>query len=141
MSYDIFVQDLPADATSIEDVPDDFRPQPLGPRGHILDTMLRIAPSLTMDDSGWGTIEDADYSVEVNLGTEDPVHSFAFHVRGEETGLFVVSEILSALGYRALAPGTATGFFSLSEDQRAAYARWRRYLAHTQRGEREVKPP
>ena len=130
MSYDIFVQDLPARALSIEEIPADFVPGPIGPLARIRDVIRAVVPGLTFNDAGWATIEEAEYSIEVNLGTDDPVQSFAFHVRGTEVGLYLVAEILRSLALRALAPGTETGFFSLEGDTREAYARWRAYRDH-----------
>jgi hypothetical protein len=132
MSYDIFVRDLPAAAASIEDIPDDFSPKPLGPRGRIVNAVRRAGGVL--DESGWASIEGPGYSIEVNLGLDDPVSSFAFHVRGGDTALFVVWDVLNELGCRALAPGTDSGFFELGADTLEAYARWRAYRDHATRG-------
>jgi hypothetical protein len=49
---------------------------------------------------------------------------FAFHLRGGEEGLFVVAEILAALGVRAFAPGTESGLFELDRASEA-FLRWR----------------
>lgn len=133
MSYDIFVQDLPANAASIADIPGDFTPRGLGPRATIVEAIRRAAPGVLFDETGWAAIDGPDYSIEVSLGVEDPVQSFAFHVRGGAASLFVVATILDDLGYRALAPDTESGFFRLERDARDAYARWRAYLAQVTR--------
>jgi hypothetical protein len=58
MSYDIFVQDLPANAITIADIPDDFISRALGPRSAIVDAIRRIAPDVTVDGA-WATIDTA----------------------------------------------------------------------------------
>ncbi len=47
MSWDLFVLDLPADAETIEAIPPDFVPRPLGPRAEII-----AARSSRRDDRG-----------------------------------------------------------------------------------------
>jgi len=44
MSWDVFVQDLPADAESVEDIPNEFRPQTIGDRQHIIDAIKAGPP-------------------------------------------------------------------------------------------------
>jgi hypothetical protein len=51
-----------------------------------------------------------------NVGSDDPVNSVAFHVRGNSAALFIVAEILNRLGLRAVAPGTQTASFALEDD-------------------------
>ena len=128
MSFDIFVLDLPRDVRTVEDIPPEFLPGPLGSRSKVLDAVRSVFPLVSLDSSGWATIEGPEYSVELNLGVEDPVESFALHIHGDsQEALFVVAEILNVLDVRALAPGTASGFFSLDEDGVAAFERWRRF--------------
>ena len=129
MSYDIFVLDLPADITDVDQIPADFKAGHLGPRAAIVDAIRRVVPEAAFDETGWASIDGADYSVEINLGTEDPVDSFAFHLRGGEEALFVVANILDTLGFRAVAPGTESGLFTLGTATQA-YARWRAYRDH-----------
>lgn len=40
MSWDISILDLPSDAVSVADIPDDFEPQPLGKRVDFIDALL-----------------------------------------------------------------------------------------------------
>lgn len=50
MSWDIFVQDLPSDTKTIEDIPDDFVPRPLGLRSDIIAAILNVAPYANFTD-------------------------------------------------------------------------------------------
>jgi hypothetical protein len=126
MSFDVFVQDLPPDARTIADIPDDFTPRPMGRRADIVAGILRAAPATDFSDPTWGHIDGPGYSIEVNIGPEDPLQSFAFHVRGGDEALLVVASILAELRFRALAPGTESGFFELSELGIASSA-WQAY--------------
>jgi hypothetical protein len=126
MSFDVFVQDLPRDARTLADIPEGYKPQPLGRRADILAGILRVAPQADFSDPTWGRIGGSGYSIEVNLGPDDPVQGFAFHVRGGMEALLVVASILEELRVRALAPGTDSGFFELSE-LGIAYSQWQAY--------------
>lgn len=74
MSYDVSVHT----AGSIDD-PD---PEPLGPRAQVIEALERTFPGLRWVDPHWGDFADSEGSAEFNLGTEDPVKSFAVHLRG-----------------------------------------------------------
>lgn len=126
MSFDIFVQDIPTEIRSVEDIPDDFHPGPIGPRSRILAAIEKVAPEVKFARPEWGTIEAEGYSIEVNLSMEDPVMGFAFHLRRGEGGLFLVADILAELGLRAFAPGTESGLFEVDRAAEA-FSRWRAY--------------
>jgi hypothetical protein len=126
MSFDIFVQDIPVGAKGLDDIPEDFHPQPIGRRDWVLDTIHRVAPEVTFAAPELGTIDLGGSSIEISIDADDPVTSFAFHVRGDERGLFLVADILKALGLRAFAPGTESGFFEVDQVS-DAFSRWREF--------------
>lgn len=136
VSFDVFVQDVPLDARTIADIPDDFRPGPIGRRSDILDAILRVAPDADFSDPTWGHIDGPGYWIEVNIPAEEVLTSFAFHIRGSEEALFVVADILRELRLRAFAPGTDSGFFELGESE-AAYSRWQAYRQQIIGGHRD----
>lgn len=128
MSWDIFVQDIPDNVASVEDIPDDFLPAPLGRRAEIIAGIRRAAPEIEFTDDRWGTIEGPGYSVEVNIGERDPIKSFALHVRGGDQAVYLVHDILTALKLRAFDPSSPSGIFSLPESAEGL-RRWRAYRA------------
>ena len=126
MSYDIFVQDLPASASSVDEIPADFVPSPLGPRQSIIDGILEVIPTADFSNPTWGRIDSDDWSIEVNIGEKDPCTSFAFHVRGGSEALGAVAAILERLGFRAL--DTSEGeIFSADQASVESFGRWRDY--------------
>ena len=110
MSWDIFVQDIPSDARTIDDIPDDFVPATIGRRAEIIEKIKEVAPFADFSDPAWGTIEGTYYSIEVNLGAEESIDSFAFHVRGDDVAAGLVSDILKHLNFRAFDSGTGDIF-------------------------------
>ncbi|MEM7308692.1 MAG: hypothetical protein AAF682_18560 [Planctomycetota bacterium] len=134
MSWDIFVQDLPPNARSTSDIPDDFEPRAIGARAAIIESIRAAIPGADFSDPEWGKIDGPGYSIEVNLGPDGPSEGFALHVRGGDAATFVVHEILATLGLRALDGSSETGFFSLAEGSLEGLARWREYRDRALRG-------
>jgi hypothetical protein len=118
MSRDIFVQDLPPDLQHVKDIPDDFAPAALPvTRAQIIDAVRSEAPHANTADSTWITIEEeGKYHIEVSLRKEEPVKSFAFHVRGGRTAEELIGRILGRLGLRALDPARESCLFDIHEN-------------------------
>ncbi len=126
MSYDIFVQDIPASANSVDEIPPDFVPSPLGPRQAIIDGILDVFPTADFSDLTWGKIDSDDWSIEVNIEQEDPCTSFGLHVRGGDAALGAVAAILDRLGFRAL-DASEGGIFSADQASVESFGKWRDY--------------
>ena len=125
MSWDIFVQDIPLEAQTVDDIPDDFVPATIGRRSEIIGKIKEVAPFADFSDPAWGTIEGADFSIEVNLGADESIDSFAFHVRGDDVAAALVSDLLKHMNLRAFDSGTGDIF----DHERAAAGlkKWRAY--------------
>ena len=126
MSWDVFVQDLPADVETLDEIPDDFRPAPLMATAVLIERNKEVVPEADFGEQTWGQIEGPGFSIEVSICDRDPVQSFAFHVRGGDMAAGIVADLLEHLGLRALDPGSASGFF----DRQSAFASltaWRTY--------------
>lgn len=126
MSWDLFIQDLPVEARSVAEIPDDFKPRPIGSRAEVLAKIRTVCPDADFDDPTWGVIETPEGSVEINIGEADPVMGFALHVRGGAGVIGLIVELLDTLGLRAIDPGSDTGFFD-SGGAAESLARWRAY--------------
>jgi hypothetical protein len=126
MSYDIFVQDLPEGAKTVEDIPDDFKPAVLGKRSMIIERIIQVVPSADFRDPAWGQIDGDGWSIEVNMAKSEECQGFAFHVHGGSAALDVVATILQHLKLRALDPQADGGFFGPTESK-ADFVRWSTY--------------
>jgi len=124
VSWDIFVQHLPADATSLDEIPDDFSPPPIGSRENVICQILSAIPSADFSDPAWGLIDGPTFSIEVSLGREQ-LNGFALHVRGDDSVVPVVAKILAATGLRGIDRGTGEIFSEEAAVQ--SLRKWRRY--------------
>jgi hypothetical protein len=126
MSWDIHVQDLPPGIADLSDVASDFEPQPLGTRAALIERISTLVPGADFSDPTWGRVDGPGYSIEISLGSRDPVEGFAFHVRGGDLAVGVVADILDDLGLCAIDPGSSTGLFS-RDDAAGSLERWRQF--------------
>lgn len=126
MSWDIFVQELPRDARSTDDIPDDFRSQPVGSRQQIIESLLKAAPFADVSDPAWIRVDGHGVNMEVSLGESETVESFAFHVRGGDSTVGVIAAVLEDLKLRALDPQSDSGFFD-SAAAVSSLSRWIEY--------------
>ncbi len=126
MSWDIFVQDLPRDAQTVADIPDDFVPKDIGERSEIIASISEVVPEIDFSDPAWGVIDGQDWSVEVNLGDSETCPGFALHIRGSDEAIGAVDAILRALGLRAI-DSQSGEFLVAGQAARASFAKWLEY--------------
>jgi len=126
MSWDIFVQDFPSDAKSIEDIPDDFKPGSIGKTSDIIERIKEVVPTADFSNPAWGTIDGDGWSIEVNIDEEEDCHGFAFHVRGGDAVVGVIGAILQHLKLRAV-DSESGDFLVAGPEAIASFRRWRTY--------------
>ncbi|WOX12518.1 hypothetical protein [Streptomyces sp. N50] len=80
MSWDVLLLNLPDDITSAQDIPDDYTPRPLGRLHEVLATVTRAEPATDLADPTWGDLTGPTWSIELSIGSEDPVDSIMLHV-------------------------------------------------------------
>ena len=125
MSWDVIVQDIPADAVRVDDIANDFVPAPIGKRSEVIRKITEVVPFANFSNPSWGMIDGEGFSIEVSLGEDEELGYFAFHARGTDQAAAVIADILSYLDLRAFDTGTGEIF----DTARAAegLARWRQY--------------
>jgi len=119
MSLHIFVQDIPSNVVSVEDIPDDWMPTRLPcSREQVRDAVLAVAPEADFSDPTLGQIVRPGVDIEVGLGDTDVLDSFAFHVRSSDSvaAEVLIAAVLARLELRAFDPeGSDSGIFTPPE--------------------------
>ena len=126
MSWDISIQDFPADAKQVADIPDDFQPKPLGARSSLIEKIEEVFPDADFSDPAWGILDRADFSIEFNIGEDEICEDLMLHVRGGgPAAVTAIDELLARLELRAIDCQTDE-FFSVAAAE-ASFADWQAY--------------
>ncbi|MFH9983954.1 hypothetical protein ACH4ND_33055 [Streptomyces sp. NPDC017179] len=103
MSWDVLLLHLPDDVTSLQETPDDYTPPPLGRQHDVLAAVSRAVPETNLSDPAWGELLGPTWSMELTIGSKDPVDSIMLHIRGSgDDVLTPVFRLASALGCKVL---------------------------------------
>jgi hypothetical protein len=111
---DIYVQDIPFDANSVGDIPDDFEPLPLAyTPEQVREVIAAAAPGIEFDSSGWATYESEGIELEVSVEDSEPFESFAFVDRSSDRAAVdeLIRSILDTLDLRAFDVDSDGGIF------------------------------
>ncbi|WP_411072826.1 hypothetical protein [Streptomyces sp. cmx-4-25] len=119
MSGDVLLLPLPADIASIDDLPADHEPPPVGSRSDVRAALEAAVPGVDLTDPARGELLGPAGVIELNIGEGDPVESVMLHVRGgTDDVLPMIFRIARALDCRPfdraagdlLADGDAAGW-------------------------------
>jgi len=103
MSWEVLLLRLPDSATSVQEVPKDYVTPPLGRRREVLTALSQAVPEADLSDDTWGQLSGPGWSMELNIGSRDPVDSMMLHVRcTDDEVLTPLFRIAAALGCKAL---------------------------------------
>ncbi|MDX3353702.1 hypothetical protein PV703_10310 [Streptomyces sp. ME01-24h] len=115
---------LPADVTSVQEIPADHTPAPLGRRHDVLAAITQAVPEVDLANPTWGELSGPTWSIELNIGSEDPVDSVMLHIRGSSDDVLTpVLRLAEALRCKALdcaegdliAPGRTSGWHTFQQ--------------------------
>ncbi|MBV6403313.1 MAG: hypothetical protein IT228_12240 [Flavobacteriales bacterium] len=108
MSWEIYIQDLP-DVATVRDIPEGFRPRPIGERQQLAERIRAVFPMAEAQDNDWFFVRAPEMDLSLQLHMEDArrVRYIVVHVHGGALSACGVAALLRALDLRAL--DTATG--------------------------------
>ena len=126
MSWDVFIQHMPASAARVADIPEDFQPLPLGTRRDVMEAIADAFPMVRVSDPTWFIIDEPRFRVEIAVVGEDPVDTVTLHIRGDATVVPYVTRLINNLGARAI--DSWTGEFFDPETAAESVQRWKEYV-------------
>ena len=88
MSWDVVLMKMPEGASSIADLPKDHVSMPLGQRADVEEAIRRAVPGVDLTDPTWGQMAGPGWSMELNIGREDPIDDIMLHIRGSSDWVF-----------------------------------------------------
>ena len=125
MSWDILIQDLPKDVTSVGEIPEDFEPASLGSRADLISTICDYAPASSFSDPSWGELVTDEFVVEFNMGESEGVDSIMLHVRGGGEAARFVANLLDRLQLRAI--DCSLGDFFSAPEAALSFEEWQAF--------------
>lgn len=125
VSWDISIQDLPDGVATVADIPDDYRPKPLGHRSALIERIRGFAPTANFSDPAWGELVTPDFVIEFNMGSDEVADAIMLHVRGGGGAADFVGALLHDLGLRAIDCSEGEIFSYDTGD--ASFVRWQQY--------------
>ena len=91
MSWDILAMDIPHEFKSVEEIPLDFKPEPLGARSAVIAKIKDVFPTADFSEPSWGLIDGDGWSIEVSMGKDEMCDGFALHVRSGDGAVEAVT--------------------------------------------------
>jgi hypothetical protein len=126
MSWDIYIQDFPKGAKSVEEIGKEFKPPSIGSRQEIISKIIQVVPFADFTEPTSGKIAGPGFSIEVNLVGDEELTGVALFVRGDgEIAIGMIAEIVQQLGLRAIA--VPPGEFFKEASAANGFRLWREY--------------
>jgi hypothetical protein len=101
MSWDVMIFHLRDRPQSL----DDMRKEtilPLGPAAQVREAISAALHGVDWTDPTWGTYSGNGFSIEFNVGDDDPIENMMLHVRGGGDAIADIMKLVVAKGWVAL---------------------------------------
>ena len=99
---------------------------PLGPAHDVRELISTVLPGVDWSKPDWGTYSGDGFSIEFNVGDDDPIPHMMLHVRGSGDAISAIIELARPGGWSAL--DCSTGDFI--DPGRPSDEGWRRFQAY-----------
>lgn len=112
--------------TPVQDLPHDFKPEPLGDADPLRTELSAFFGGLSWDDPAWGILEGDEFSFEFNFTRLGPVDTFTLHVRGGGDAVTPIVAMCKHFGWQTLDYSTGE-FLDLDSPSRESWQRYQEY--------------
>jgi len=115
---------MPGGMAAPEDVETAISISELGQRHQILELLHTAIPDLDLSDPTWGILDGDGYSIEFNIGADDPLDAIMLHVRGDDRVITVIQHLCEQTGWRAIDIGNGR-YIDFAHEPTAGLQIWR----------------
>ena len=133
MSWDVLVWSVPSDIVTLDELTQridklgqDSVFGRLGSLHEIVETIQAALPDADFSDRSWGRLRGDGFSIEFNVGDDDPVVSIMLHIRGGGELLPVLRTLCEQTGWR-LFDISESRFMDFGRDAVRGWQRWQAY--------------
>src|SRR4051794_19319515 len=72
--------------------------EPLGPAADVRQRISALLPGIDWSDPTWGIYDGDGFSIEFNVGADDPIANMMLHVRGGGNAIAAIVRFVRPLG-------------------------------------------
>jgi hypothetical protein len=126
MSWDVVILNMRANTPSTLNHIEESDYAPLGPAAEVRQHVSLLLPGVDWSNPTWGIYGEDGFSIEFNVGKEDPIESMMLHVRGSGDAIAAITRFAKPLGLSALDCSTGE-FLDLENPSQAG---WRGFQAY-----------
>lgn len=94
--------------------------EPLGPGAAVRERLSELLPGIDWSDTTWGVYEGNGFSIEFNVGEDDPIGDMMLHVRGGGDAIPAIVTFARPMGWSALDCSTSE-FLDLDNPSQAGW--------------------
>ena len=117
---------LPQPYASVEMVPENEQPLPLGTRAKVHAAVSEHFPGTDWTDPSWGSFDSPFGSIEFNLGSNDLADGMMLHVRASEEIVAAIIALCRTQNWSALDCGSGE-FLEQADDPAFRLQQWRAF--------------
>jgi hypothetical protein len=125
MSWDVVVFNVRGKTPSLEQF-EQSDCEPLGPAAEVHQRISALLPGVDWSDPTWGIYEGDGFSIEFNVGKDDPIESMMLHVRGGGDAIAAITRFARPQGWSALDCSTGE-FLDLENPSQAGWEGFQAY--------------
>jgi hypothetical protein len=126
MSWDVVIMRFPEGFDGdFEEIPDDWEPENLFTQNYFEEEIKKVFPNI-IGDKTWMTLNAETFSIEFNIGGDDPVNSITLHIRGGDEAIQVIGTICKKFNCQAL-DTTECKLIDFDKETNEGFTQWRAY--------------
>lgn len=120
MSWDVMIFNTRGDKTPPIEQFQESDYEPLGPAAIVRRRLSELLPGIDWSDATWGIFEGNGFSIEFNVGNDDPIDNMMLHIRGGGDAVAAIVTFARPLGWSALDCSTSV-FLDLDNPSQAGW--------------------
>jgi hypothetical protein len=102
MSWDVMIFNTRGKSPPSVEEFEDSDYETLGPAADVRQRLSELLPGVDWSDTTWGIYEGDGFSIEFNVGDDDPIENMMLHVRGGGEAIAAIAKFARPLGWSAL---------------------------------------
>ncbi|MDR0525812.1 MAG: hypothetical protein LBG90_08090 [Spirochaetaceae bacterium] len=91
-----------------------------------INEIKKIFPYINSNDENWLILDEETFSIEFNVGEDDPINNIMLHVRGEDEALKAIGLVCKKINLQAF-DTTESKIIDFDKETNEGFTQWREY--------------